>query len=804
MADKISLILARKLGGKKGFFAAKAGLLEAKNHVREGVLNALLYGKAGGGGGTDTTVTGSLPLTLASALAKPLVSLTREGKVEQRTLPKGYTELDKIIMTPTSDSDFSQVLDTGLKCTEKTDIRCGFKATDNANRFVYGASTSNPRLTLYRNGTSGNQRFGTAVVSKSVSYGEAHDIVHNATALTIDGVSSAYSAQSAFTTADNITIGNCNGNTGTPPFIGEWYYYQHIEDGVLLRDYVPATDGTHYGLYDKVNGTFLWAEGITGGTTASPTPDRPIDLWCNNGKLKARHQSGLPLGYTLLDYARSNGTQYIDLGYKGNGNTKVEVKFKYYQASSATGSGRVFGSRNNSQSFAFAIGTSSGTIASTETNKAFWCYDSQTFYVADESFGLDVWKTIVFSAKEHTIDGVSVGDDYNIVEFETPQNLKLFGFDNNNTMGVGYVDIAHCKLWDNGTLVRDLVPAKNASNVVSMYDLVSGTFLPNAGTGDFVAGSDVSDPVEIYVDGTPEVLKVTGKNLYNPAATAKGKTLNDSGELVVLGDSYLSRYTDLIPVKPSTTYAFKLTRTASAIFTRVCTYDVLGQFIALKYKSTDVTDTTLTATFTTEANAAYVRMSFKFNSTEVQLEEGNTQTKYEPYHEQTASVPDLFAVGDYKDTDEIISGLKTGKVRARTLTGDENWSLSTGTNLVQFYTGDFSSEVNSSQSIVSTVAPYGCTAQNRTQYDFGCYSGSSGNLCFQMQGDETLTSTPIFKNRLRSDLAAGRPWIVIYKLATETTEQTTPQPLTTSKGTNVVDSENNVPPVSATIVYKKR
>ena len=42
-------------------------------------------------------------------------------------------------------------------------------------------------------------------------------------------------------------------------------------------------------------------------------------------------QRNLPEGYTQVEYLQSSGTQYIDLGYKGKANTKVEVKFKYYQ-----------------------------------------------------------------------------------------------------------------------------------------------------------------------------------------------------------------------------------------------------------------------------------------------------------------------------------------------------------------------------------------------------------------------------------------------------------------------------------------
>ena len=199
--------------------------------------------------------------------------------------------------------------------------------------------------------------------------------------------------------------------------------------------------------------------------------------------------SSLPQGYKQLAYIESTGTQYLDLGIKGNETTKVSVEYRYHTETSASGSGRVFGSRTNSTNNAFAIGTSSGVVAATG-NKAFWCYDAQAFFVIDDpTFPVGDWQTVVFSATEHTLNGVSYGNDYNVVEFETPQNLKLFGFDNGGTMGYGIVDISSCKVWDNGVLIRDLVPCKNASNVVGMYDVVNDAFYQNAGTGDFIAGS---------------------------------------------------------------------------------------------------------------------------------------------------------------------------------------------------------------------------------------------------------------------------------------------------------------------------
>ena len=47
-----------------------------------------------------------------------------------------------------------------------------------------------------------------------------------------------------------------------------------------------------------------------------------------------------------------------------------------------------------------------------------------------------------------------------------------------------------CKLWDNGVLVRDLIPVKDENNVGYMYDKLHNTLYGNLGTGDFIVGNE--------------------------------------------------------------------------------------------------------------------------------------------------------------------------------------------------------------------------------------------------------------------------------------------------------------------------
>ena len=46
----------------------------------------------------------------------------------------------------------------------------------------------------------------------------------------------------------------------------------------------------------------------------TPSPNAPVDIVCNNGILKVRNKSGLPLGYQAVEYLQSSGSQYIDTG----------------------------------------------------------------------------------------------------------------------------------------------------------------------------------------------------------------------------------------------------------------------------------------------------------------------------------------------------------------------------------------------------------------------------------------------------------------------------------------------------------
>lgn len=220
----------------------------------------------------------------------------------------------------------------------------------------------------------------------------------------------------------------------------------------------------------------------------TPTPTSPVDIVCNNGVLKARHESGLPLGYTLLDYMVFNGTQVIDTGFTPNQDSKIVSKFN---------------GLSTFDMWVYGTGTSNPRIT---------CYLSTTGYqrfgnVAVDSTNIsrNIINTVTQDKNGFYYNGQ--GKPYTSVGTFTAQNTLTIGNSNQST-GTPYFsgNFYYLKIYDNGTLVRDYVACKDSSNVVGFYDLVNGTFITDTG---LTAGNTVSDPTIIYTEGNTETVKIS-------------------------------------------------------------------------------------------------------------------------------------------------------------------------------------------------------------------------------------------------------------------------------------------------------
>ncbi len=173
---------------------------------------------------------------------------------------------------------------------------------------------------------------------------------------------------------------------------------------------------------------------------------------------------------------------------------------------------------------------------------------------------------------------------------------------------------------------------------------------------------------------------------------------------------------------------------------------------------------------------------------------------------QTAGAENLFAVGDYADTQDIISGAITRKVGVWVLTGEENWTVaSTNTDvyyLPSSYIPDdygvvsrFTPICSHLEGVMSTVSISAMTANT-------IKTNNSSKIVYACVG-ATYTTKEAWKAFVAAQYAAGTPIIIIYPLATETTESATPQELHTNKGDNTIIVTANVSPIQLEAVYTK-
>ena len=190
----------------------------------------------------------------------------------------------------------------------------------------------------------------------------------------------------------------------------------------------------------------------------------------------------LPSGYRQLEYIQSTGTQYIDTGFKPNNNTRVLCDIDIETSNATTAA--IFGGRDSTSS----------------SSKSFVLWKiSATAFRSD--FGSATVQVAVTPTGRHVIDknkAVCTVDDTSATNtsatFQASYNLTLFAVN-----GAGTIDsrrviakLYSCKVYDNGTLIRDFIPCLKSDGTIGLWDDVNSVFYGNAGTGTFISGGYTS------------------------------------------------------------------------------------------------------------------------------------------------------------------------------------------------------------------------------------------------------------------------------------------------------------------------
>ena len=184
---------------------------------------------------------------------------------------------------------------------------------------------------------------------------------------------------------------------------------------------------------------------------------------------------GLPNGYRKLDYIESTGTQYINTGFTPDQDSRILCEIYWLGGMNGFGSRSTVASRN----------------FSARVINGYWQlgYDSNGGVATGTIKAEEKWQTLDINKNELYVDNVfSVSRDY--VEFTAPYPIAL-GAIRAGSLYYGTARYRACQIYDDGKLVRDLIPCRSPAGKIGMYDTVDAVFYGNSGTGEFAAGAEV-------------------------------------------------------------------------------------------------------------------------------------------------------------------------------------------------------------------------------------------------------------------------------------------------------------------------
>ena len=205
----------------------------------------------------------------------------------------------------------------------------------------------------------------------------------------------------------------------------------------------------------------------------------------------------IPDGATRLEYIESTGSQWIDTGVRGKVGVTAEVDLMCREIKDSA----VLGSR---------------TAASGDTRffVVYWNKDATYGNIFLGGMGKN-WKYQNFNIVTNTryrvcsvmksgtqtlsVDGTQRGTHTQTSTFDSEATLALFAlhYKDGTTGYRSKARIYSAKIWvENATtgedeLVRDYVPCRDVNDEACLYDLVSGAYCRNSGSGTFMEGAEI-------------------------------------------------------------------------------------------------------------------------------------------------------------------------------------------------------------------------------------------------------------------------------------------------------------------------
>lgn len=192
--------------------------------------------------------------------------------------------------------------------------------------------------------------------------------------------------------------------------------------------------------------------------------------------------SGLPSGYTQLEYIESTGTQYIDTKVNPTNLTRFILDAQMTQAITNSTYACYFGCRKDGYYFELYKASPSNTNLTFLWGTIYSQYYSNIDYSKRRIVEINKNKSIV--------DGITL--QYSNQTFSMSLPIYI-GADNNNSTAssITQMKIFAASAYENDQQIRNFIPCKNSDGIIGLYDTINKVFYSNAGSGSFVAGPEL-------------------------------------------------------------------------------------------------------------------------------------------------------------------------------------------------------------------------------------------------------------------------------------------------------------------------
>lgn len=519
---------------------------------------------------------------------------------------------------------------------------------------------------------------------------------------------------------------------------------------------------------------------------STPTPSVPVDIKCNNGTLKCRMASGLPVGYKKLSYIESTGTQYINTGFAIPDLTnEYEVEYKI-TISGGTGQGA------SSNNWGY-MGQNGGLMLTLTGNHGVGAGSEGVPWVADHIYEISHHRGSDAS-RSVTVDG-TVFQFGNQATAYADREFGIFSLSPfTTTFNRIYGKLYEFQAYKNGELVVSLIPCKRMSdNAIGVYDIVNDTFIGNPGTGAFIAGAD-DDETYIDVVGTPEVLSVEHIGQTDTYTAVDGR-----GTYVTPTTTVSTRIYKQLPLS-----AGRYTITVPAAYDFVVQYrkpadNTISPQDYGNYGSWTNGSETVTLD---KADTYGYGISLRLHSSptsNIDTTDFAGEIKIEHWTGQTASVGNLLGVGDYKDEQEIISGAVTRSCGIKVLDGTEEWTTDSYGGYRRMVLQEVLTASGDTLSVI--CSHYASRSSDARQQPNSIFIAGSGKTVIYVGNTQNITTVDEFNAWLAGQYANGTPVVIVYPLAEPTTEQVTAQHLKARDTATITAVTENISDITLEVEY---